>query len=178
MAQIDAQMRRLEASTYYNVLTEYKVSKPRYLGYTNYKAIPPNRFDDSDILKVLETTYPINEYDTIYFIIPQPGIAPERAAVAYHSFWGTGTGRAYGIYTGNYVMDTITDAISEEVAEFATNPYNTGWHANKAGSGFVHQQHSGPEYEMVDVCAGKTARVNDVKVTGIWSNKQGRCVFG
>jgi len=176
MAQIDAQIRRAFSSTYFNALSEYKIGRPSYLGYINVRSTPRNGFDYNDMKKLLDSKYPINDYGTLYFIIPQPGLKADRGGAAFHAFLDKkDVGRAYGAFDSNYYyMDQITQAVMEETAEFAVDPYYNGWTVNNRLENPVQFL----PLEMVDVCDGKTARVNGVSVTGIWSNKQNRCVFG
>jgi hypothetical protein len=159
MAQIDTAYRNLMASTYFNVLLEYGGGKPVYLGYVNNKAAPPKGFKDPDLTKAVSTMYPVNDPNTIYCVLPQPGTkAADKVGDAYHDVFN---GRGICVYYGKYDMASIMKAMSEEIAESVIDPDDAAWHTSS-------------DDQIGDLCAN-VFTINGVTVEGLWSNAKGAC---
>jgi hypothetical protein len=190
--RIETAIQNIINSEYYSKLYQYKkIEKPIYLGSAiNSKSNFPKEFKFDDIENVLGDSIDtglVSDFrsshnrEIIYILILLPGYKnladkdqedPPDAIHDYFEYKGNDDG-VFAIYYGRpdekIELQWITRAITHEIAEACTNPYEDD-------EGFMGPE-DGTDREIADYCEKETGIINGEIVEGYWSNLDKGCVI-
>jgi hypothetical protein len=181
-AEVTEAVGTLMASAYLTGLTQYRGSGRGALRGSRLVASsdPPDGFTDAQVASFVDAQItagtvlgPDPDNQTVYGVVMPTGVTSESPARAGKHRYYVRSGRKihYAWFRNVGDLDSITETVSHELVESATDP---------EGSGFVGARGTCDESGWCeiadDVCESTLSRVDGIAVQAYWSNRDNRCV--
>ncbi len=181
-AQVTAGVQAMLRGPYMTGLAQYRqIGRGHLLGtpVVVTSSNPPNPFSDSDVgnfINGLIGAGTIPGLDAtnqnLYFVIMPKGVNSKSSGViGEHTYFTSGGSRFhFGWITNNGTLNYITNVLSHELVESATDPEGSailGVAGTCSGGGWC---------EIGDVCEGTSSNLHGVTVQSFWSNNDAKCI--
>ena len=181
-AQITSAVRQIFAGPYMTGLAQYRgIGRGHLLGSVVVTSSnPPNPFNDSNVANFISGLISAGTIpgldaakQNLYFVIMPEGVNNTNSGfIGEHTYYTDGSGNNihFGWITNNGTLSYVTDVLSHELVESATDPEGS------AILGVPGTCGQGGWCEIGDVCEGRSGVLNGVTVQSFWSNNAG-CVI-
>jgi hypothetical protein len=179
--QVSSAAATMMASPYMTGLNEYRGIGRGFVrgSATITSSNPANGFTDNQVATFIDGlitagTIPGPDVDnqTLYCVIMPKGVNASNASfIGEHTYYTrSGQRIRFAWVTNNGTLNSITNILSHEVVEAATDPEGTAWlgvAGTCSGTGWC---------EIGDICQSTSAVLDGVTVQSFWSDQAGACV--
>lgn len=179
-AQVTDAVGTLMASDYLTGLTQYRGSGRGALRGTTLVATsdPHDGFTDRQVAGFVDDQIsagtvpgPDPDNQTVYGVVMPTGVTTGAATWGMHNYFTRSGQRIhYAWFTNVGDLDSITEVVSHEFVESATDPEGTGF-------GGVKGTCDEPSWcEIADVCESTLSVIDGITVQAYWSNRDNNCI--
>lgn len=174
-------------------LTAYLPSKNRQFNPFQKGVLRGNRFSSRTLAEERATEAGMKEYilasindrtvpypqgDVIIAVLPQGHRAEadgEHGTLCYPSDQDCKTSAFWAFVSNDGTLDSVTDTLSHEIVEAATNPSQGAVFGEADGCA----ERSGQQNcEIADACPHAYSRLGEIRVAGYWLESKRKCAFG
>jgi hypothetical protein len=181
-AAVTAAVQAMLSGPYMTGLAQYRqIGRGHLLGATVVTSSnPPNPFSDSNVASFINGLIAAGTIpgldaarQNLYLVIMPQGVNNTNSGfIGEHTYYTDGAGNRvhFGWITNNGTLNYVTDVLSHELVESATDPEGSailGVAGTCSGGGWC---------EIGDICEGTSSNLHGVEVQSFWSNNDGKCI--